>query len=34
MTALVMIVFAYIASSIMRRHRLVMTEKGLGELRC
>ena len=34
MTALVMIVFAYIASSIMRRHRLVVTERGLGELRC
>ena len=34
MTALVMIVFAYIASSIMRKNRLVMTENGLGELRC
>lgn len=34
MTALVMIVFAYIASSIMRKNSLIMTEKGLGELRC
>ncbi len=34
MTAIVMIVFAYVASSVMRRNRLVVTERGLGELEC
>lgn len=34
MTAIVMIVFAYLTSSAMRKRRVIITENGLGELKC